>query len=150
MKPITYTTIFIVSALAMLPSCSNTDKIFKALKIEPVPDEKKKSADQKTIDDLNKQLAAARSKETTLSQQIAKMEKELNQQGITSAEQISSLRRDFEQQQGTLTEEIKSLKNEIRDQEMIISIQEKVIGLLDDADNTLQNSIKAQIEESKY
>jgi len=149
MKQIISAFILTASALILLSSCSNSDDIFKALKIDYVPAEDTKVVEQKTIDDLNKQLSVARSKETTLTRKIAKLEKELDQQDATIDEQITLLREEFEARQLALTEEIEALKNELSEQEMIISVQGKVIGLLDDADKSLQKSIKAQIEENK-
>lgn len=149
MKNIITASIFTMSALILLSSCSNSDDFLKALKIDYAPAEEKKVDEKKIIDDLNKQLTVARSKETTLTRKIAKLEKELDQQDTTIDEQITLLREEFEAQQLALTEEIDALKNELSEQEMVISVQGKVIGLLDDADKSLQNSIKAQIEENK-
>ncbi len=149
MKQVISACIFSMGTLLLLSSCSNSDDILKALKIDYVPAQEKKAAADKTIADLNKQLSVARSKETALTEEIAKLEKELDRQDTVIADQIAALREEFKEQQLTLTEEIQALKKEINEQEMIISIQGKVIGLLDDADNTLQKSIQTQIEENK-
>ncbi len=45
-----------------------------------------------------------------------------------------------------LGKQIENLKTEINEKETLISIQGKVIGLLDDADKTLQKSIEAQFQ----
>ncbi|MEJ2056614.1 MAG: hypothetical protein P8X39_02090 [Desulfofustis sp.] len=149
MKQTVSAIIFTMSALPLLSSCSNSDDILKALNIDSIPEKEKRAADQKTIDDLNKQLAVARSNETTLTRKIADLEKKLDQQDAAVAEQISAVREALEEQQLALTEEIETLKKEISEQEMIISIQGKVIGLLDDADKSLQRSIQKQIDENK-
>lgn len=149
MKQIIPALIFTIGALLLLSSCSNSDDILKALKIDYVPAEEKRAADQKIVDDLNKQLAVARSRETTLTRTIADLEKKLDQQDAAVAEQLAALREEFEKQQMTLTREIEALKNKIGEQEKIISIQGKVISLIDDADNTLQKSIQRQIDENK-
>ena len=50
-------------------------------------------------------------------------------------------------QVAVLTEEIEVLRKEIDEQEELISIQSRVIGLLDDADRTLQKSIEDQLRD---
>lgn len=149
MKKVRSAFILSIGTLLLLSSCSNSGDILKALKIDYDPAQEKKADADKTIADLHEQLTVARSKETALTAEIAKLEKELDRQDALIAGQIAALQEEFEEQQLTLTEEVQTLKKEISEKEMIISIQGKVIGLLDDADNTLQKSIQTQIEENK-
>lgn len=139
-----------VACLLLLSSCSNSDDILKALKIDYTPAKKQKAADQKTIAELKKQLAAAEKKETALNQQVLALETKLGQQESSLTGQVAELKNEFDQQQAALSDKIEELRNEISEKETIISIQGKVIGLLDDADHTLQKSIKAQIKDTGY
>ncbi len=138
------------SCLLLLTSCSGSNDILKALKIDYTPAKEQKEADQKTIGELKKRLAGAEKQEATLNQQIVALEQKLNRQETGFSEQIDELKREFDQQQSMLSEQVEELRNEIREKDSIISIQGKVIGLLDDADRTLQKSINAQIKQSTY
>lgn len=150
MKPSRLTVAACFSCLLLLASCSGSEDILKALKIDYTPSKEKKTAEQKTIDELKKQLSNAEHKEARLNQQILTLEEELNRQESSFSEQIGELKKEFGQQQSNLSGQIEELRNEIREKESIISIQGKVIGLLDDTDHTLQKSINAQIKQSGY
>ncbi len=147
--PLTASLVYFIS-LFLLSSCSTSDDILKALKIDYTPAKEQKAADQKTISDLKKRLAAAEKKETLLNKQILTLEEKLGQQESALTEQVTELRKEFDEQQSTLSTQIEELREEISEKETIISIQGKVIGLLDDADHTLQKSINAQVKENKY
>ena len=138
------------SCLLLLASCSDSSKILKALHIDYTPAKEQKAADQKTIDELKKQLAGAEKKEAQLNQQIVALEEKLSRQEAGFSEQIGAMKKEFDQQQSLLSQQLEELRNEIREKESIITIQGKVIGLLDDADHTLQKSINAQIKQNTY
>lgn len=52
-----------------------------------------------------------------------------------------------EKNEAEQNDQIEKLKKELIEQELTISIQGKIIGLLDDTDQTLQKSIEKQIRE---
>ncbi|SDP30493.1 hypothetical protein [Desulforhopalus singaporensis] len=52
------------------------------------------------------------------------------------------------EKEAALSDEIGRLKDEIDEKQTVISIQGKVIGLLDDGEQTLQKSIEAQIKKA--
>jgi predicted nucleic acid-binding Zn-ribbon protein len=134
----------------LLASCSGSNDILKALNIDYTSAREQKMADQETIDKLKKRLAGAEKNEARLNKQIVALEEKLSQQETGFSEQISELKKEFDLQQSMLSEQVEELRNEIREKESIITIQGKVIGLLDDADHTLQKSINAQIKQSTY
>ena len=124
-------------AVGMIAACA-TEGVLQSTKIEGVPEARHIRADKvprkmllpenkKMISDLRTELAAAREQEAVLNDEIAK------------------LKRETEAQESVLNDQIARLKKEIDEKDNIISIQGKVIGLLDDADKTLQKSIEAQI-----
>ena len=52
---------------------------------------------------------------------------------------------EMQAEKAKLDDQMKILRKEIREKETVISVQGKVIKLLDDSDQTLQKSIEAQI-----
>jgi predicted nucleic acid-binding Zn-ribbon protein len=132
--------------VAVLSSCAQED-ILKALKIDYTPAPEKISAEQKTISDLRAQLAASKKKEKELSNRIGKLEQEISEKEASLSNQVGQLEQEIAQQETELNEQIMRLKEAIDEQESIISIQGKVIGLLDDAEQTLQKSIEAQLRQ---
>ena len=127
----------------LLPSCSTTDEFLKALKIDYVPEKEQKTEDQKTITGLQKELSALQKKEATLRAEVSSLEQEISDQDRAYNTQISELRNQLDQKK----EAIDALTKELNDKEALISIQSKVIGLLDDADQTLQKSIEEQLQD---
>ncbi len=139
-----FTTSLTVAAVgSLMSSCSNTDDIFKALKIDYVPAKEQKAEDEKAIAELKKQLAGAQEKENVLKEQLADLEKDISERDAALNEQIAELHRQLSERELV----IESLRRELNEQEEIISIQGKVIGLLDDADQTLQKSIEEQVRQ---
>lgn len=119
----------------LLSSCASED-ILKALKIDTPSQKEKKTADQKTIADLNKQLARAQKNETKLNAEINKLKNMIAEQETL-----------FENKEASYSLQIGTLKSKLDEKEALISIQGKVIGLLDDADKTLQKSIEDQLKD---
>lgn len=139
-----FTTSLTVAAVgSLMSSCSNTDDIFKALKIDYVPAKEQKAEDEKAIAELKKQLAGAQEKENVLKEQLADLEKDISERDAALNEQIAELHRELSERELV----IESLRRELNEQEELISIQGKVIGLLDDADQTLQKSIEEQVRQ---
>ena len=58
------------------------------------------------------------------------------------------LKNEISEKETVLSDQIIQLKNEINEKEAIISVQGKVIGLLDDSEQTLQKSIEAQVKNN--
>lgn len=56
---------------------------------------------------------------------------------------------EMRQEKARLDDQMKTLKKTIREKETVISLQGKVIKLLDDSDQTLQKSIEEQIAPPK-
>ncbi|MEJ2133961.1 MAG: hypothetical protein P8X86_01800 [Desulfofustis sp.] len=136
------TTFLTVAAVgSLMSSCSNSDDIFKALKIGYVPAEEQKAEEEKAIAELEKQLAGAQEKETVLKEQLADLEKDISERDAALNEQIAELQKELSERELV----IEALRRELNEQEELISIQGKVIGLLDDADQTLQKSIEEQV-----
>lgn len=142
-------TIFLSLSIVMLllSSCSTSDEILKALKIDYSPSKDKKSAAKPSKADLEKQLAAAKEKEAALKQQVTTLENEIDQKDEVLSTQIAELQEELRVKELALTEEIEALRKEIDEQEALISIQGKFIGLLDDADQTLQKTIDEQVRQ---
>jgi len=134
-------------SMVLITSCA-TDDIFKAFKIDYTPAQEKISDDQKIILDLKKQLAAAKEKEAVLSDQNGKLKKEIDEKETVLSDQIVQLKNEISQKETVLSDQIIQLKNEISEKEAMISIQGKVIGLLDDSEQTLQKSIEAQVKNN--
>ncbi len=99
----------------------------KHIKADKVPIKMQVVEDQKTISGLRAALDQARENEAVLNEQIVELQQEI------------------EDTETVLNAQILQLKKEIDEKDNIISIQGKVIGLLDDADKTLQKSIEDQI-----
>ena len=97
--------------------------------------------------DLEKELAAAKKREATLKEQVAALEKKIDASDTARDSQVTALREDLYQRETALTEEIDELRKKLEEKEALISIQSKVIGLLDDADQTLQKSIEEQVQD---
>lgn len=131
----------------LLSSCSTSDDILKALKIDYTPAKDTKSAPKTSKTDLEKQLAAAKKKEATLKKQVSTLESEIGEKDEALTTQIAELQEELRVKELVLTEEIETLRKEIDEKEAIISLQGKVIGLLDDADQTLQKTIEAQLQD---
>lgn len=129
--------------LVFLSSCASND-FLKALKIE-TSSEKQKSANEKTIADLKKQLARAKKNETTLDAEILKLKNKIDKQATSFNTELADLETLFENKEASYHRQIGTLKNELDKKEALISVQGKVIGLLDDADQTLQKSINDQL-----
>lgn len=142
-------TIFLSLSIVMLllSSCSTSDEILKALKIDYSPSKDKKSAVKLSKADLEKQLAAAKEKEAALKQQVTTLENEIDKKDEVLITQIAELQEELRVKELALTEEIEALRKEIDEQEALISIQGKFIGLLDDADQTLQKTIDEQVRQ---
>ena len=142
-------TIFLSLSIVMLllSSCSTSDEILKALKIDYSPSKDKKSTAKISKADLEKQLAAAKKKEAALKQQVTKLENEIGQRDEVLSTQIAALQEELRVKELALTEEIDALRKEIDEKEAIITLQSKVIGLLDDADQTLQKTIDEQVRQ---
>lgn len=133
------------SIVVVLFSACAQDDILKALKIDYTPAPEKISAEQKTIADLKAQLTAAKKKEKELNNRIGQLEKEVRKKETALSEQVGQLEQETARKETELNAQIMELKEAIDEQEAIISIQGKVIGLLDDAEQTLQKSIEAEI-----
>ena len=133
-----FLTIFFVAVL--LCSCSTTDEFFKTLNINYSPSEDSAKAPKTSKADLEKQLAAAKKREATLKERVAALEQEIGAADQDFNTQLAEIRQE-------LNEEINSLRQELDEKEELISIQSRVIGLLDDADQTLQKSIEEQLRE---
>lgn len=128
-------TVFLSVSIAatLLTSCSTSDEFLKALKI---PTKENKSAATPSKAELEMQLAAAKKNEAALKNQVAALQNQINEKDASLSTQVA-----------VLTEEIEVLRKEIDEQEELISIQSRVIGLLDDADRTLQKSIEDQLRD---
>ncbi len=134
------TSLTLLLIMVLISSCASED-IFKTFKIDQPPETKhiaadkvaKKmltAADQEMISDLKTQLATAKENETVLNDRIIQLKQEI-------------VDKDSE-----FNAQIVKLKKEIEEKDNIISIHGKVIGLLDDADQTLQKSIETQINSN--
>ncbi len=143
MKKSFATLLTLLIASALLSSCSTSDEILKALKIDYRSADKDAPATLSKAE-LEKQLAAAKKRETTLKQRVAALEKEMGEADAALDTRMTELRDDLNQREEKLNEELKALRQELEEKEALISIQSKVIGLLDDADQTLQKSIEDQ------
>lgn len=117
----------------LLSSCASDD-LLKALKIDTSSHKEQKSADQKTIAALNEQLARAKKKETALNAEINELKNRIDEQETL-----------FDHKEASYNLQVGTLKNQLDEKEALISIQGKVIGLLDDADQTLKKSIEDQL-----
>ncbi len=74
---------------------------------------------------------------------------------VTSGEDpvVAELKRklqDSERERERLSSDIKNLKSEIKKQQLAISLQGKVIKLLDDSNHTLQKNIEEQIAAQSF
>lgn len=132
--------------LFLLPSCTTTDEFLKAIKID-TGSTSKESAEQKTIADLKKQLARAKKNETELSAEIAELRNKIEQQEADHITELTDLETLLEDKEASYNLQIGSLKDKLDETEALISIQGKVIGLLDDSDQTLQKSIAEQLKD---
>ena len=128
-------TVFLSVSIAaiLLTSCSTSDEFLKALKI---PTQENKSAATPSKAELEEQLTAAKKNEAALKDQVAALENQISEKDASLDTQVAAL-----------TQEIEALRKEIDEQEALIAIQSKVIGLLDDADRTLQKSIEEQLRD---
>lgn len=131
----------------LLSSCSTSNDILKALKIDYSPSQDKESETKLSKSELEKQLAAAHQREASLKERVAALEKEIGDSNTTLNTQMAELREDLKRRETALIEEIGELRKELEEQEALISIQSKVIGLLDDEDQTLQKSIEEQLQD---
>ena len=137
-----------ISILAvLLSSCTASNDILKALKIDYSPSQDTKAETKLSKSDLEKELAAAKKREATLKDQVAALEKEIGESDAARDSQMTELRADLYLRETALTEEIDELRKQLEEKEALISIQSKVIGLLDDADQTLQKSIEEQLQD---
>ena len=130
-----------------LSSCTASNDILKALKIDYSPSQDTKTEPTLSKADLEKELAAAKKREATLKEQVAALEKKIDASDAARDLQMTELREDLYKRETALTEEIGELRKELEEKEALISIQSKVIGLLDDADQTLQKSIEEQVRD---
>lgn len=131
----------------LLSSCSTSDEILKALKIDYTPTGDKKSAAKTSKADLEKQLAAAKKQEAALKKQVTTLEDKVAKKDEMLTTQITELKEELRIKELALTEEIDTLRQEIDEKEAIITLQGKVIDLLDDEDQTLQKTIEAQLQD---
>ena len=131
----------------LLSSCTASNDILKALKIDYAPSQDTKTEPTLSKADLEKELAAAKKREVTLKQQVAELEKKIGESDAALDSQMTELRQDLYQRETVLTEEIDELRKELQEKEALISIQSKVIGLLDDTEQTLQKSIEEQLRD---
>ncbi len=137
-----------ISILAvLLSSCAASNDILKALKIDYSPSQDAKTENKLSKSDLEKELAAVKKREVTLKNQVAALEKEIGESDAARDTQMNELREDLYQRETVLNEKIDELRKELEEKEALISIQSKVIGLLDDADQTLQKSIEEQLQD---
>lgn len=143
-RTIIFTSILFAS-LIFLSSCASNE-FLKALKIDTTSAKEQKSADQKTISDLKKQLAQAKKTETTLNAQVLELKNKIEKQETGFNSQLSELETLFENKEASYNHQIGTLKTELDRKAALITIQGKVIGLLDDADQTLQKSIDDQLQ----
>ncbi len=130
-----------------LSSCSTSDDILKALRIDYTPAEDTKSAPKTSKADLEKQLVAAKKKEAALKEQVSMLENEIGKKDEVLNTQIAVLQEELRAKEMALIEEIETLREEMDEKEAIITLQSKVIGLLDDEDQTLQKTIEAQLQD---
>ena len=139
--------VFLISlfTLLTLTSCAQ-DEFLKALKIDTVPRKEQQTADQKTIADLQKQLASAKQNETALNARIKDLKTRIDGQQIQFNNQLQELRTVYENKEASYNLQIGTLKTKLDEKDALITIQGKVIGLLDDADHTLQKSIEEQLQ----
>ena len=131
----------------LLSSCTASNDILKALKIDYTPSQDTKTEPKLSKADLEKELAAAKTREATLTEQVATLEKKIGESDAALSSQITKLRKDLYRRETALIEEIGKLRKELEEKEALISIQSKVIGLLDDTDQTLQKSIEEQVRD---
>jgi len=132
--------------LPLLSSCAS-DGFLNALKIDTSTREDQKSADQKIISDLKKQLSRAKQNEMTLTEQVQKLKDTVDSQEAQFNRQLTEIETLSENKEASYNLQIGALKSKLDDQEALITIQGKVIGLLDDADQTLQKSIEDQLRD---
>jgi hypothetical protein len=130
----------------LLSSCSTSNDILKALKIDYSPSEDKESEIVLKQSELESQLVSAQNREAALKEQLAALEHEIDASDAAFTSQIAELRKDLEQRHAALNDEIELLRRELEEKEALISIQSKVIDLLDDEEQTLQKSIEAQLQ----
>ena len=131
----------------LLSSCTGSNDILKALKIDYSPSQDTKAETKLSKSDLEKELAAAKKREASLKEQVAALEERIGESDAARNSQMTELREDLYKRETALTEEIDELRKELEEKEALISIQSKVIGLLDDADQTLQKSIEEQLRD---
>ena len=131
----------------LLSSCTASNDLLKALKIDYSPSQDSKAETKSSKSDLELELAAARKREAALKEQVTALEKKIGESDAARDSQVTELRENLYQRETALTEEIDELRKELEEKEALISIQSKVIGLLDDADQTLQKSIEEQSQD---
>lgn len=137
-----------ISVIAvLLSSCSASNDILKALKIDYTPSQDTKENTKLSKSDLEKELAAVKTREAALKEQVATLEKKIGESDAALNLQMTELRKDLYKRETALIEEMGKLRKELEEKEALISIQSKVIGLLDDADQTLQKSIEEQLRD---
>lgn len=117
MKRVIFTSLTL-SIVVLISSCAS-EKFFKALNIDYTPSQEKIAVEEKL-----------RAKSATDQKTILDLK-----------EQLAAAK----EQEELLNQQIEKLEEEIIEKEKVISIQGKVIGLLDDAEKTLQKSIDEQI-----
>lgn len=145
MKRVTVCFSISLFTLLTMTSCAQ-DEFLKALKIDTVPRKEQQTADQKTISDLQKQLASAQQNETALNARIKDLKSRIDGQQTQFNNRLEELRTAYENKEASYNLQIGTLKSKLDEKDALITIQGKVIGLLDDADHTLQKSIEEQLQ----
>ena len=147
MKQVVTVFLRILVVAVLLSSCSTSNDILKALKIDYSPPPDKEAEIELSKSELEKQLASARNREATLKDQLTALENKIDKSDAAFNSQIAELREDLQQRETALNEEIDLLRKELAEKEALISVQSRVIGLLDDEEQTLQKSIQDQLRD---
>ena len=135
----------LLTSLFFLSSCTSSSEFFKTLKIDTFAKEEQPTAEEKTIKNLKHELSLAKKNETTLNAEILELKNKIEKQEADYTAQLTDLENLFASKEASYHQQIGSLKGKLDQKDALISIQGKVIGLLDDADQSLQKSIEDQL-----
>ncbi|MGW8193732.1 MAG: hypothetical protein ACWGOX_05645 [Desulforhopalus sp.] len=129
MKKSIITSLTLAMGMVLISSCAS-ENILKSFKSVPPPAEAQTTAAPKVVSDLK-------------TNQNLILELRTQQKVIAELkQQLASAKRN----ETELSAQVQKLKDEINEKDVLISIQRKVISLLDDSEHTLQKNIEAQFE----
>ncbi len=125
--------------LVFLSGCASKGK-FDTVSNDYRHAQEQMSTQEKKIQELIQELQEAEEEKKKLNDQIKTMSTH-----EIKIKELSQVLQDAEEKKKKLEDQIKTLGKTIQEKETVISIQGKVIKLLDDSEQTLQKSIEAQI-----